>query len=103
MTKKFPDWKPQNSTVRKISSMDKKIAFKAFRSSCSGFISRKDVRQIILTNHNSICVNCGSTDNLQIDHVKSVWFCFRNNLINQANSENNLQLLCSKCNAGKKP
>ena len=98
----FPIWNPQKITLFKIfEGMDKKIAFKTFRYSSSGFIAKKIVRSIILEKFNYSCVLCNSIFKLEIDHIKSVIFCFQNNLIYECNIESNLQVLCKTCNSSK--
>jgi 5-methylcytosine-specific restriction endonuclease McrA len=94
---KFPKWKPN-----RINKMYFDI-YKRFRKSCSGFIAKKEVREIILKKYNYKCAYCGSKDFLQIDHIKSVKFCFDNNMHSYVNKEENLQVLCRKCNASKLP
>lgn len=101
-TVEFPEWNPHRYTKAKIfDSIDNKIAFKAFRSSSSGFINNPIVREIIFSKDNYKCVQCGSSENLQIDHIMSVLNCFKNKLIYQCNTEENLQTLCNSCNASK--
>ena len=100
----FPKWEPTRITLLRIfDSVDKKIAFKSFRQSSSAFIKKIIVRNFILKKYNNECVICGSNNKLEIDHIKSVWFCFHNNLIYGCNIESNLQLLCNKCNTSKLP
>lgn len=103
MIKNLPEWKPLSSTLFKIQSMDKKIAFKSFRCSSSGYIAKPSVRDYIFQNTGRFCKICKSTDNLQIDHIKSVWYCFKNSLLEYCNTQGNLQVLCRKCNTSKKP
>ena len=79
----FPKWNPQKITLDRIlDSMDQKDAWVAFRNSCSGFISKK---------------------NLQVDHIKSVISCFKEGLIFECNQLDNLQTLCGICNTSKQP
>lgn len=100
----FPIWTPQKITVERIfNNLDPKDAFKAFRSSSSGFISNPIVRGIILSRDNYKCCECPSVEHLQIDHILSVYHCFHNGLFLYCNTKENLQLLCRKCNASKKP
>ena len=55
----------------------------------------KNLREIVLKKYNSTCQECGSKDNLHIDHIipysKGGW-----------TKEDNLTVLCSKCNYKKK-
>ena len=81
--------------------LDKKIAFKKFRSSSSGFISNKLLRYILFTKYNNKCALCNSTEKLEIDHIESVLSCFNNEKFKFCNTEDNLQVLCGKCNSSK--
>lgn len=99
----FPKWNPQRNTILRIkNSMNVKDAFEAFRNSSSSFIANKKVRSIIFKKYNYKCAYCCSVHNLQIDHKISVAYCFYNGIISYCNTEKNLQVLCSKCNASKK-
>ncbi len=100
----FPRWHPQMSTLRKFDSMDYKVRYKALSNSSSGFIYREDVRNIISIIYNDKCAICGNRNNLQIDHIISVWrVANREYPVKLLNSKENLQILCGKCNAGKLP
>ena len=69
----FPIWNPQYYTRRNFKSHDYKVRLKALRNSSSGFISKKDVRNIIFKKDNFKCVICGKNSNLTIDHIVSVY------------------------------
>ena len=56
-------------------------------------ISRK-IRSMILKKYNYKCIKCGSTENLTLDHIKPF-------SRNGTDDENNLQILCKKCNSKK--
>jgi len=100
----LPKWKPSRKTVRVISdSLSDLEAYHAFRSSSSAFISRNDVRSIVFNKSGNRCVNCGTENDLQIDHVVSVYSLFKRKKINECNSIDNLQVLCASCNASKLP
>lgn len=96
-------WKPSKITRWKMSSdnMDRRDAFKAFRSSSGGFINKPVVRRHVLAKCDYKCVYCNSTKGLQIDHIKSVYMCFKSDLLDYCNSIENLQALCSRCNLKK--
>ena len=81
--------------------MDENLAFKTFRNTSSAFISNKYVRSYIFNKYKNKCNYCDSIENLEIDHIKSVCRCFKNNLIDYCNTKENLQLLCRKCNSSK--
>ena len=99
----FPKWNPQKSTLIKIEYLDKRIAFKSFRNSCSAFIKNPIVREYLLDKYNNECFLCKSKNNLQVDHILSVYRCFKHRLFKECNFENNLQILCRKCNCSKLP
>lgn len=97
-------WKPQKVTLNRIkNNLDLKKSFKAFRSSSSAFVSNKKVREFILNKFENKCINCGSKELLEIDHIKSVFSCFYSKDYFYCNSLENLQVLCKKCNTSKKP
>lgn len=58
------------------------------------FIGRKKIRSFIFNRDNNICLCCGSSDNLSIDHIIPVSKYGENNLMN-------LQTLCKSCNSRK--
>lgn len=100
----FPEWKPTRRVLNIIDdSIDRNLAFKAFRQSSSNFIKKHLVRKIILEKYNHKCCECLSENRLQIDHKISVYRCFKNKLFNHCNTEFNLQILCGSCNAAKLP
>jgi len=101
--KNFPVWNPQFGTWSKIKCSDKKVAFKTFRNSSSGFIQKRLVRDNIFEKDNYTCKYCKSKSNLTIDHIKSVIHCFNNDLIKYCNTKENLQTLCKSCNSAKLP
>lgn len=53
----------------------------------------RDMRKVLL-NADSVCAECESTENLQLDHKHPVMAGGRNEL-------SNLQILCKKCNRQK--
>jgi len=100
----FPKWLPQKISASRIrSSMDKKDALKCFRNSSSGFIKKNDLRVYLFEKFKNKCVKCSSMDKIQIDHIISVKRCFDNQLFDFCNTEENLQVLCMKCNTTKLP
>lgn len=68
---------------------------KYLRNEASNYIKRPVVREYILKRDGYKCCMCGSTKNLEIDHIKSIYSGGENNV-------DNLQILCRHCNAGKK-
>ncbi len=98
----FPTWKPQIRTASKFEASDFKIRYKALRNSSSGFIKRKDVRDYIFQKYNGKCYLCGSTDDLQVDHIISVYLYALNKYPYKGlNQEENLAAICRKCNCKK--
>lgn len=91
-------WNPTECTISKMNSDDYYISFKAFRVSSSGYINKKYVKEYVFKKYNNRCNSCGSDNELHVDHIKSVHYCFLNNVKDYCNSLENLQLLCSKCN-----
>jgi hypothetical protein len=55
----------------------------------------------ILKRDNYQCKKCGSTESLQIDHVRPYSWYVKENQEQKANDEENLQVLCQKCNLEK--
>ena len=97
-------WNPQKITLHKmLDVIDWKDGYKHFRSSSSGYISKKSVRDYIFNRYNNKCNYCSSDENLQIDHIESVLSCYQKGHLYFCNSIENLQLLCKKCNLSKKP
>lgn len=104
MANLFPIWKPQRTTKQAFENLDFKRRYKALRNSSSAFIKRKDVKDFINQKYNGRCYLCDSTENLQIDHIISVYQCACNQYpINKLNTEENLALICSRCNCSKRP
>ena len=101
---KIPCWNPSYRLLNTLSdAIDRKETFKKFRSSCSNFIKKDSVRIFILNKFNNKCVNCDSKERLEIDHIQSVYSCFINMNYYYCNKEENLQVLCKKCNTSKIP
>ena len=65
-----------------------------YRAVAQRFIGRSKIRQFIF-NRDKQCLKCGSTKNLQIDHIKAV-------SIGGENKLSNLQTLCRVCNVKKR-
>lgn len=58
------------------------------------YTSRKDVKEWVSTIHGEECLNCRSSDDLTIDHIKPIARGGENKL-------SNLQPLCKSCNSAK--
>jgi 5-methylcytosine-specific restriction endonuclease McrA len=100
----FPLWNPTRETIRRINGVDLKDKFKAIRNSSGAFIAKPEVRSEIFSKCKSVCSFCGSNEDLEIDHVVSVYRAARGEFpIEKLNIRENLQLLCSICNSRKAP
>ena len=107
----FPTWNPSKSVLRNINSCKvlffseekKKEYYRTFRNSSSYFVSKKIVRDFLFKKYNGKCKNCGISEKLEIDHIKSVYRCFIERDFYNCNTLDNLQLLCKKCNCKKTP
>lgn len=103
MARKFENRKLMNpleftpNTIRRSRAKNKgKKAYKKYlRSEASNYIKRPAVREFILKRDGYKCVYCGSSENLQIDHIKSVYNGGENRI-------DNLQTLCKSCNTRKR-
>lgn len=84
-------------------SMDRKLAFKKFRNTSGYYVYKKEIRQYIFDKYNNMCALCGSENNLEIDHIKSVKRCFTEEDFDFCNTIENLQSLCKTCNCSKIP
>lgn len=99
----FPKWNPQRITENKF-SFGFKIRYKYLRNSSSGFIKKKTVKDIIMKACNYCCAVCGNTNDLQIDHIISVYqVAIKAHPIEKLNTKENLQALCKPCNSRKNP
>ena len=102
----FPKWNPEDKTRRRLDGdrLTKREKFIVLRNSSSGFISKKDVRKYIFTRDGYKCCICGCKENLQIDHIISVYKLIMNDLDwRRANDSDNLRTLCAHCNSKKRP
>lgn len=58
----------------------------------------------LLERDNNKCQICGSKNDLQIDHIKSLYFFIYNNLdTSMLDNFDNLRILCKRCNAKRNP
>lgn len=99
----FPLWKPFPRNKEKFYGFTRK-AFKMLRDSSSNFTKKKDVISAIKHKSNNKCAFCGSSENLQIDHIITVYQAFNEKrYIKILNAYGNLQILCASCNSSKPP
>jgi len=100
----FPIWKPNYKNRLSFSSNKFRARYDAIRGSSGGFISKKDVRDVIMKKCNNRCVLCGSSDNLQVDHIVSVYLTAKGHYpIEKLNTYEILRILCGTCNSRKSP
>jgi 5-methylcytosine-specific restriction endonuclease McrA len=100
----FPTWSPHRATIARINSLDPKIRIKALRNSSSGFIKKKSVRDFIFERDGNRCVLCGSGNDLQVDHISSVYLAAKDKyLVDLLNKPSNLRTLCKGCNVSLQP
>lgn len=77
---------------------------KELRQGADRFIRNPNVRQDILKKCNYQCVQCGSGERLQFDHIISVYLAHKHEEFEKIlNTKENLQILCATCNASKRP
>ena len=91
-------FEPKSIRRSRAECKGKKAYYKYLRNEASNYIKRKAVREFVLKRDGYKCKICGSTENLQIDHIKSVR---RYGFTMNVNTIDNLQVLCRSCNAGK--
>ena len=100
----FPKCKPCFTSKIKMGSDDFRIRYQTLRNVSSHFAGRKDVREKIFTDKGRKCYICGSEENIQIDHVISVYEGAEKKIPYYViNSYDNLMPICSKCNSKKSP
>lgn len=100
----FPRWKPQKYTIKKFGSENFRERYSALKSSSAAFVHKKEVRDYIFKKYNNKCYICGSTENLQIDHIISICrFADKRLPWRELNSEENLAAICPRCNSSKQP
>ena len=94
---KIPVYNPNRFTLNKA-ERDKKY----YRNTCSGFGTK--AKPYVLERDGEICVRCGSTENLQIDHIISACYGFYKKIdLYVINNVDNLRILCKTCNATLQP
>lgn len=100
----LPQWKPHWTTITKADSPNREKRMKTIRNCASNFIKKKEVKEFVFSRDNYKCVYCGTTKNLTVDHIVSVYlFATGKYDFEKLNDYSNLQTLCSNCNSAKKP
>jgi 5-methylcytosine-specific restriction endonuclease McrA len=74
----------------------KKLTYKQRRSKALNYTKKPEVRRRIFLRDNYRCVKCGSTEDLTVDHITSVYQ-------GGTDEDSNLQTLCNTCNSRKAP
>ena len=99
----FPMWRPYRPTTIKIRSGDFRTRYKALRDSSSSFTHRSDVKRIVYEKYSGRCYLCGAVNDLQIDHIVSVYRYALEQIepVSGLNKLDNLALICRRCNSGK--
>lgn len=101
----FPVWRFRNLEQGFLIYHSKQeVRLKAISSASRSFLSKKETRQLIYERDGYRCLNCGSTENLTIDHIVSLYAASKDKeLIRGINCSTNLQTLCRSCNSSKQP
>lgn len=100
----FPNWNPQKKTISMLSNISERIRYKALRNSSSAFIKRKDVRDVVFERDKYKCQICGSSEQLEVDHINSVYSVLKDKYpMSKLNTLENLRTLCKSCNSRKAP
>jgi len=98
----FPKWKPKFYSVNRFSSSEFRIRYKSLRNSSDSFLKKNEVRDFIFQKYDYKCARCNSNDNIQIDHIISIYQYAKDKLNYESlNSIENLTCLCSTCNSSK--
>lgn len=92
------EFSPQKNAFRIAESRGKDELKKYLRNASSGYIKKPAIRKYIYERDGFTCQICGSKENLQIDHIISVYYATKENIY-QINCLKNLRLLCGSCNA----
>lgn len=100
---KFPRCKPNFPTLIKLGSGDFRIRYKTLRNISSYFTVKPEVRNAIFEQKGKTCYLCGSSEDMQLDHVISVYKGAKNMIpYDVINSFENLMPICRRCNSGKR-
>ena len=100
----FPCWNPRFRTTLNFRNDNFLVRYMALRNSSYGFIKKLDVRMAVFNHYNHKCYICGSSENLQIDHIVSIYKYAKDRLpYITLNSIENLAAICRSCNSKKAP
>lgn len=100
----FPKCNPHFYSKQRMSSDNPRIRYDALRNVSNHFIRNHDVRRAIFEKCDYKCYLCGAKDDLQIDHVISIYQGAKEKISYKViNSYENLMAVCRSCNAAKQP
>lgn len=95
-------YKKMHKNIARAKTKGEKHYKSYLRSCANNFIGRKKVREFILNRDQHKCVYCGKNEDLQIDHIISVYRVWKDNIpLETINHLDNLQTLCRTCNSRK--
>lgn len=95
-------YRPMRRNLSRAKNKGEKAYKKYLRGCGDNYISRVEVRNYVFQEDNYKCVLCGSKEELQVDHITSVYKGWKSDIqLEVINSLDNLQTLCKPCNAGK--
>lgn len=100
--RKSTDYRPNERQLHLMFDIGGKSLKKYLRNSSSGYIHKKAVRDYVFSRDGYKCAICGSSQNLQIDHIISVYRATKKTIFD-INHINNLRPLCMPCNARRSP
>lgn len=86
LTQLYIEWGTDKAQAKRSAMYDYRIQASAYNASVRHLIIKPD----------SCCVQCGSTERLELDHIIQVGEGGKNEL-------SNLQVMCMRCNRRKKP
>jgi len=87
-------WEMQRFIYRQQEWIQRENEYKTRRRKACAYTGNKERRIRIFERDGEVCVHCGSTKNLTLDHIISVRNSGQNTL-------ENLQVLCKSCNSKK--
>lgn len=85
-----------NSVSGYFQRCEDRLRYQRRRNQASNYTKRPEVRARIFARDHYKCRECGSAENLTVDHIISV---YRGGI----DEDVNLQTLCNSCNARKAP
>lgn len=96
------DYRPQQKAFEHAKTKGGNFLKKYLRNSSNAYIKKKEVRDFVFERDGFACVLCGCENDLQVDHIISVYQATAENIF-FINSPDNLRTLCGSCNARRDP